>query len=134
MRRVAFVGCSKAKQGRTAIAEQLYSPSALFCSARRYARKCNTWFILSAKYGVVRPSQIIAPYDEFLGSMAPPLRAEWATRTRAQVVAVVQPDDVLVLLAGEAYGAALSELPNLVERPLMGMRLGQRLQFLKGGK
>ena len=50
-------------------AEDMYI-SQLFAGMRQYAEQnANAWFILSAEYGVLRPDQVVAPYDRTLTTM-----------------------------------------------------------------
>ncbi len=57
-----------------------------FLRARRYveASRCP-WFILSAKYGLVSPDEVIAPYEKTLNDMGAGERREWASRVQAQM-------------------------------------------------
>lgn len=41
-------------------------------------RTCGRWFILSAKYGLLTPDRLIAPYDQTLTKMPLEKRREWS--------------------------------------------------------
>jgi uncharacterized protein DUF6884 len=72
------------------------------------------WFVLSAKYGLIRPTQVIEPYNETLLTMGKESRLTWGTWVFNQLwwseKAGAERD--IVILAGEAYrevsGAAYS--------------------------
>jgi hypothetical protein len=58
-----LVSCVKGKLTGPAPAGDLYQ-SLWFCAARAFVEKQNAaWFILSAKYGLVSPDRIVAPYE-----------------------------------------------------------------------
>jgi hypothetical protein len=76
--RIGLVGCVKGKQSRAAPAADLYT-SALFKGRRRWvAQTCDRWFILSAKHGLVLPSEVLEPYDETLNDVGRAGRREWS--------------------------------------------------------
>lgn len=61
--RVAIIGCGAAKLDHRAPARDLYTGS-LFVAARRdVEERAVPYRILSARYGLVRPWDVIAPYD-----------------------------------------------------------------------
>ena len=68
----------KSKGTWSAPARDLYT-SPLFAGRRRWVeRTCGRWFILSAKYGLLTPDWLIAPYDETLTKMLLEKRREWS--------------------------------------------------------
>lgn len=75
------MGCTKSKLPYRAPAEQLYSPSALFRGRRAYViGSCDRWFILSAKHGVLAPSDELEPYDVTLVGAPIPVKRAWSTQ------------------------------------------------------
>jgi hypothetical protein len=132
--RIGLVGCGSAKLGRPAPARDLYT-SQLFRKASAYAAAtCDRWYVLSAKHGLVRPDQILEPYDVKLGAnlpSSPPIHA-WAAMVREQL-AVELADvagAVLVALAGEQYRTVLRPCAWPFEIPMQGLGIGQQLGFL----
>ena len=84
-KRIRLVGCVKSKLSRPARARDLYT-SLLFVGRRRWVKRtCESWFILSAKYGLAAPEQLVAPYDETLARMTREERRAWS---RAVVTAL----------------------------------------------
>ena len=113
---IALVSCVKQKQSVPAPARDLYT-SALFSKARRYAEShAGRWFILSAKYGLVAPDQVIDPYEQTLNTMAARERREWARRVHGQMwgARMLRPGVRFVWLAGAAYQNELSKLIELL--------------------
>jgi hypothetical protein len=107
-----------------------------FRSARRFVEaRDGTWFILSAKYGLLEPSTVVDPYEQTLKHMPAPERRRWAQEVAAAFRALRPPPERIVMLAGLDYAGAL--LPYLsasgaaVERPMAALTFGQQLSWLK---
>lgn len=82
---VYLVACISRKRSEPARAEALYD-SPLFAKSARLARlRADKWFILSAKYGLVSPQAVIAPYDETLNKMGVSQRRARAGAERTPV-------------------------------------------------
>lgn len=100
---VFLVSCVKSKQDHATPAKEMYI-SNLFRSARGFvqSRKCN-WFILSAKYGLLQPDQVIEPYELTLKGMPIAERRNWANRViKTAEKGIVDPSRI-VFLAGQQY-------------------------------
>ena len=135
--RVALVSCVKTKRSTPHPAKELYT-SPLFLGLRQYAEThSEAWFILSAKYGLVDPERVLAPYEQTLNKMSVYERRRWAEDVKGELARVLPPGAEVIVLAGERYRENL--LPFLEERghpvtvPLEGMPFGRQLQFLHGG-
>ena len=134
--RIALVSCVKQKRTSAAPARDLYV-SELFRGLRRYGEaRADAWFILSAEYGLLRPDQVVSPYERTLNTMRRPERLAWAARVQRQLLEVLPPSAHVILLAGARYRENLE--PFLrgkgyeVSVPLEGMALGKQLQYLRG--
>ncbi len=73
---VALVACCSKKLTRTVAARDLYV-STLFKKAAAYARTFDAWYVLSAKYGLVAPDEVIDPYNQTLLKMKRSERQAW---------------------------------------------------------
>jgi hypothetical protein len=107
----------------------------LFRKARRWAeRQADEWYILSAKWGLVHPDRVIAPYNETLSGAPTASRRDWAARALPELLKLVEPGDRIVFLAGQAYRqnlvGALRERGCAVEAPMQGLGIGRQLQWL----
>ena len=68
-RRIAIVSCKSRKQDYTCSADEMYSVSHLYKAQREFFIKgYDDWYIISSKYGIIHPTQIIEPYDITLGA------------------------------------------------------------------
>lgn len=82
---VVLIGCVKSKGVQPAPAKDLYT-SALFARRRRYAEESGApWFIVSSRWGLVTPDEVIAPYDLYLGDMPAAYRRAWGEFVVAQL-------------------------------------------------
>lgn len=132
--RLCLVACVGLKRPEPSSAADLYQ-SAWFLKARAYAeRTADHWFILSAEYGLLSPSAVVAPYDRTLNDMAAGQRCEWADRVRRQMIDLMPPVDEIVVLAGVRYREFL--MPELRSRassvvvPMQGLGIGRQLAWL----
>src|SRR5215475_14033292 len=79
-----------------------------FVKAKRYVEQEGyRWFILSAKYGLVQPERVIAPYDVTLLDLSAPKRQEWASDVLGALRPECERNDRVVVLAGQVYRAYL---------------------------
>ena len=123
---IGLVSCSKKKLDHPCPARELYAASALFRKARAYCgRHYDAWYILSAKYGLVHPDTILAPYDVTLKRMARTERRSWGGRVSKQLQQLGR--HTFYAHAGREYLEYLSGIR--VENVLEGLTLGQRLRW-----
>lgn len=135
MARIALVACTKRKTSTETTAEQLYI-SPLFRAARDYAvATSDTWYILSARHGLLRPDQKVSPYNETLKNMPREEKAAWAERVMVRLKEVLRPGDVVTFLAGLEYRSLLTDFIQQshcdVKIPLQGLSIGRQVQWLQ---
>ena len=112
--RVALVSCVKTKRAAASPAGELYT-SPLFIGMRAFARRnAETWYILSAKYGLLRPNEVVEPYEMTLKTMRKADRLAWAGQVQQQLLAALPPVAEVMFLAGERYREGL--VPFLEQR------------------
>ena len=116
---IHLVSCAARKQPVPAPAKCLYT-SALFRKARSHVVGTSLpWFILSAEYGLVRPDEVIAPYDRTLNTMSVADRRRWARRVLMQLESHLEGVTEVVFLAGLRY----REFPHTIVAPSWLARL-----------
>lgn len=134
MATIALVSCVKKKHALPCAARDMYT-SPLFRKARAYAEMvADTWFILSAQYGLIRPDTSIEPYEQTLKEASASQRRAWAAHVYEQMRAsgLLAPGTQFIWLAGMIYQRDLAKLLRGYEQldPLRGMRIGERLSWL----
>ena len=129
MTAIGFVSCVSQKRDRPCAAQDMYI-SPLFKKSRHLIElRTSRLFILSAKYGLLVPTQVIEPYEVTLKNMKRQQIDDWAALVRHQVQAIAYDHD-LVVLAGSLYLRAFEGVSNKVITPLGRLPIGKRLQRL----
>jgi hypothetical protein len=136
---IYLVSCVSKKQIRPSRARDLYC-SAWFVKARAYVEGLDVqWFILSAKYGLVSPDEVVSPYEVTLNEMASEERRAWASRVATQLRPTSRKGTRVVILAGDSYRQYLVPIIKgwgcTVDVPMRGLGIGKQLQWLsrRGG-
>ena len=140
--RVVLVGCSSRKGPVPLPARELFQGSG-FRRARNHADRLQVpWFVVSAKYGLLHPDDIVGPYDVHLADQPSSYRSAWGEWVAAQLDARLPLRGATVELhAGDAYCAPLrrplERLGATPSEPLAGLSQGKRLawpgyQFVPG--
>lgn len=103
-----LVGCVKSKAKTAQPGQSLYT-SPLFTRRRRYAELSGVpWFIISSRWGLVEPTELVAPYDEYLGDQPAAYRRAWGAFVAAQLSRRVALEGAMVEVhAGDPYVSAL---------------------------
>lgn len=128
----ALISCSKSKGGHRDIARDMYV-SPLY---RKSVQLAELWgvpfYILSAKYGLLHPNDLIEPYEQTLKTATKKEKQDWAQRVDKKIREL--PRKKLVVLAGDDYFAPLVEAssgaPLDYFAPMRSLSLGTRLAFL----
>lgn len=130
-----LVSCVKTKASFETEAEHLYT-SPWFRNARSLVKKHGReWRILSAKYGLLRPSQRVQPYEKTLKGARVSERRKWADGVLKDLLPDARCFERVIFLAGMNYREFL--LPRLVEAglrvdvPMEGLPLGSQLSWLE---
>lgn len=81
-----FISCTKTKAEQCCAAKEMYK-GLLFVQAYKYAESLNgrIW-ILSAKYGLLHPNDVIAPYNKTLVGASEIECKQWAYSVYLQMV------------------------------------------------
>lgn len=132
---LVLVGCVKTQLPVRAPADELFG-SPLFRRRRDFAERSGLpWFVLSSRHGLVRPEQVIEPYDLCLARQPIAARREWGRLVIGQLHAVLGhlAGSTLEIHAGSAHidpiEPGLCESGATVVTPLRGLSLGQHLAW-----
>jgi hypothetical protein len=135
MTTVCLVACTSKKASYPTIAKNLYR-SPLFEGAKWYAEtRCESWFILSAKYGLLIPSESVEPYNESLHQMDEAARSAWAKKVYVRLNSLIDPSAKIVFLAGDKYRKHLQEYFSADSKsataPLSELGIGRQVAWLQ---
>jgi hypothetical protein len=131
---IGLLACSRTKADRPAPARELYV-SPLFRAARAYAERCygsGQWLILSAKYGLVEPDRVLAPYDLGLRQLTPLQRVAWGDRVATELTDRFPAGTVLWFHTGALYRDVIAPVvAHQVRFPMAGLGIGQQLAWYR---
>ena len=138
MKSIYLVSCVKTKALFGTKAEDLYE-SNWFRKAKPYVLSRLTerdeWYILSAKYHLLLPQEMVDPYEQTLNRMSVAQRRSWSDKVLSQLMPRVERGDRVVFLAGQRYREflfdQLSQSGCRVEVPMEGLGSGKQLTWLK---
>lgn len=107
---------------------------------RAVEASCDTWFVLSAKHGLLDPHEIIEPYDVALKDLSPAAQRAWSAAVLDSLHLRLSDlrGRAFEIHAGSAYrdNGLVSGLENAgatVEIPTEGLTIGQQLAFYGKG-
>jgi len=132
---ICLVACTSKKALYPSAAKDLYR-SPLFDGGRFYAEaRGQSWYVLSAKYGLLTPEQKVDPYDESLHGMSELERENWAQRVYEQLSKVIPKKANIVFLAGDKYRHYLQQYFKIDGRktiaPLSELGIGRQVAWLQ---
>lgn len=129
---IVCISCVKSKRKSPCAAKDMYT-SPLFRKMLMYAQQLRPQkiFILSAEYGLLKPDDVIAPYEKTLKSMKISERSAWAgtVLSRLRQEADLQ-EDKFIFLAGARYRENLVRHIRHYEVPMEGLSFGPQLHWL----
>jgi hypothetical protein len=131
---IGLISSSKSQRDHPAPARCLYTGNLFELASAYVERACDTWYVLSAKHGLVAPGFPLAPYELSLYDFKAKRRRAW---TRGVLESIENrglntPDTRWMVLAGEIYRQYLvSELRGEVEVPLDGLNVWRQKEWLE---
>ena len=131
---IALVSCVASKRPGKCAARDLYA-SAWFKKVRQHVDTAGlSWYVLSAKYGLLHPDQQIDPYEMTLNNMSIRERQAWAQSVMRQIGEQLPGRDKFVLFAGLRYREFLQPLLESegakIRVPMAGLTQGRQLNWL----
>lgn len=127
---VYLISCVSKKQNTPMKASDLYV-SEWFKKARIFVGN-NSYYILSAKHGLLNPETVIEPYEKTLNKMSKLEKTEWSNLVVKQIKQVIPNNNILVFLAGRNYREfVIHQLIDYeIQIPMKGLGIGQQLKWL----
>lgn len=134
---VILVGCVRTKRAGPCAAAELFT-SPLFEGRHQYATASGLrWYVLSAKFGLLAPGDVIGPYDVYLADQSAGYRRAWGEFVTA---ALEQREGdlrgrTIEIHAGAAYvdplRAPMAARGATLAVPLAHLRQGEQLAWYK---
>ncbi len=125
-------GCGKQSKQRTA-AKDVYC-SHHFQVCRQYAEAQGKWYILSPLHKVLKPEQVISPYDKSPNSLSLKERQLWAQQVASHIMETTNPNVEIIFLTGKLYRQQvipILQTHNYTTRtPMEGLGIGQQIKWL----
>jgi hypothetical protein len=131
--KIALISCTKLKHDFECKAQDMYLPSNLFSKAREYVENkgYDKWFILSAKYGLLDPNELIETYNVTLNNMKANEIKEWSVGVFDKLIQ--HSPTHIDFYAGEKYRKYIIPLLEMkgvdYNIPLKGLGIGQQMQY-----
>lgn len=136
--RLVLIGSSIRREKKTLPAREMYAGD-LFTKAREYAEQRGLrWYVLSAKWGLLHPDELVPPNELDLASCTSQYRNTWGHWVGAQLVAAVGPlsGHIVEVHAAPTYvqpiRRPLSVMAADLREPLSGLRPSEQLAWYRG--
>lgn len=128
---IVFLSCVKTKQKTRCAARDMYT-SDLFRKSLAYAEKLQPTqiYILSAKYGLLDPQDVIDPYNATLVGANDATCKRWAYMVYKQMQEKhINFNDEAIFLCGKNYRKYLITKFTNAAAPMKHLGIGQQLAF-----
>ncbi|WP_158666128.1 DUF6884 domain-containing protein [Pseudomonas sp. SWI36] len=103
---IFVIGCGRHKRKSPTPAKDLYT-SDRFKRSKSIAKNIgSSFFVLSAKHGLLQPNQLVEPYDVDIGTLDPDTKKQWATEV-LQALSELNNGAKVILLAESNYAHPL---------------------------
>jgi hypothetical protein len=131
---LVLVSCVKSKLSHAAPARSLYT-STWFTGVREIVEaSLARWFVLSSRYGLVAPNEVIAPYDYTLSTLGVAERRAWAQRVLDKLLPKTTGCRRINMFASHRYREFLLEPLRqrgiVVDVPMENLVRGEQLAWL----
>jgi hypothetical protein len=133
--KIALISCTKLKANYPCATREMYQESTLFKKAIKFIeqRDYDEWFVLSAKYGLLRQNDVIEPYDLTLNNMKAAERKTWSELVLKQIDNLQLNLKQIDYYAGVKYREylipVLEQMGFICNVPLQGKAIGEQLQY-----
>lgn len=109
---IVLVACSKSKLHYPCEAQKIYTASTIFNKRMAYAKKrADKIYILSAKYGLLKLTDRVEPYECYLGSQGKEYKVNWTKMVLRQMIdAGIDFDEEVYFATGTEYWKPLRKL------------------------
>lgn len=130
--KVAIIACSSTKHPKHNVEAQNLYAGWTFESFKKLAQKEERWYIVSAKYGLLRPNDKISVYDFMINQMTKTERILWGKKVIISLASECDlANDTFILYCPESYHKHFASYLKNKETPVKGLGIGEQRQYLK---
>lgn len=132
MKKIALVAEPSRKTNGYMMADIMFAKSPLYRYIVNYCRKnFDEIYILSAKYYLIKPTDVIHSYDEDINQFNEDSLTAWQTYTAQLVWDNLPRRSQLYFFAGKQYRTLIRDIEMDYEcfEPTQHMRIGQQLKY-----
>lgn len=132
MKTLAIISCGAKKKSIPSKAVDLYE-GVLFKAALSFVKRNTLNFvIISAKHAILKPEQVVAPYEMRIDQMNNDKYKLWALRVDASIREIA-PEEIIWLCPIAYWKLPSQILGNAVKQnfPLKGLGIGRQIKWLK---
>lgn len=131
IRKIAILSCcgEKIKSDKPLPAYKKYN-SQLFNIKYQFCKKnFDKLFILSSKYGLLNPEDLIEDYNEHLKNKSKTDKRNWDNLTYLDLLKNINPEDEIHIHCGRLYRTPILKLKNRIISELNNLTIGKKLQW-----
>lgn len=132
MKKIALIADPSRKTNGYMMADIMFAKSPLYRYTMGYCRKnFDEVFILSAKYFLIRPTDVIHSYDEDIDTFSEDSLTAWQTYTIQLICDWIPKKSSLYFFAGKSYRTLIDQIKreyNCIS-PTEHMRIGKQLKY-----
>ena len=133
MKKVAVINCGAEKRHNASRAKDLYTGS-LFVASRKYVEsQYDEYIILSAKYHMCLPDDLLIPYELYLGDLSKEDKEAWVNETFSEITQQFDLDTEFDFYTSKMYQEELVPLLRnygyTCETYLNNLGIGSKIQW-----
>ena len=131
---IVFISCTKKKADHPCSAKEMYWASQWFRGGYRYAETLapSHIYILSAKYGLLKPTDNITPYEKTMVHGKKAEIKQWSAMVYHQMIAEgIDFNEEAIFLCGKNYRTYLIRLFQNTKAPVSHMGIGKQMEYFK---
>lgn len=100
---IIIIQCSNSKKSQQTKASELYTSERFNLSKKIAEKYAKTWFILSAKHGLIEPDKLVTPYDRTITDFSVDEKKEFISNVINQITKLELTNKRLIFLTDPDY-------------------------------
>lgn len=122
--RIAIIACGKAKIKGKHQAKDLYVGNFFKQCLKVASTKYDAYYIVSAKYGLLKPVDVIEDYDFKLTKLSERQKKQWGFNVAQQINQTIESTNEITFLLGKCYYRYIAPfIKHKWNAPLIGIKM-----------